>query len=315
MLTVAAATCLAGNAVHFGSAAFREKLLDHLFDGVYFVDRGRTIQYWNRGAERLTGYSADEAVGKRCFDNFLCHTDAQKTLLCKAECPLVKTMEKGAVHEAEVWLRNKAGERVLVCVRVAPIADEAGQIIGALEVFAEVTARTRVQSRVRQLEKLAFIDQLTNLPNRRFMEVRLRQSLELLREFNRDAGVLMLDIDIFKRVNDSYGHDVGDETLRLVGHTLQRAVRAIDVVGRWGGEEFVIILSDVNPEKLHAIAERCRKFVGETVLSAGEQRFQVTVSIGATPMAATDTALSVVKRADELLYKSKAAGRNRTTVG
>jgi diguanylate cyclase (GGDEF)-like protein/PAS domain S-box-containing protein len=314
-MTDPGSSCLAGNAVDFASAVFREKLLDHLFDGIYFVDRDRTIQYWSRGAERLTGYAADETVGRRCFDNLLCHMDAKGTPLCTAECPLVKTMTGGGIEEAEVSLRNKAGERVLVCVRVAPIADEAGQIIGALEVFTEVTARTRVQSKVRQLERLAFIDQLTNLPNRRFMEVRLRQTLELLREFDRQAGLVLVDIDLFKRVNDSYGHDVGDETLRLIGHTLKRAVRAVDVVGRWGGEEFVAILSDVNEDTLRSVAERCRTFVSEIVLSSKEQRFQVTVSIGATLMAPSDTALTVVRRADKLLYRSKGSGRNRTTVG
>jgi diguanylate cyclase (GGDEF)-like protein len=195
------------------------------------------------------------------------------------------------------------------------MSDEAGQIIGAMEVFAEATARTRIESRVRHLEKLAFVDPLTNLPNRRFVEVRLRQILELFREFNRAAAVLLLDIDWFKRVNDTYGHDAGDEALRLVGNTLQRAVRSVDVVGRWGGEEFIVILSDVNADKLHMIAERCRNSVGETVLSTREQRYQVTASIGATIVTEKDSVESVIKRADRCLYKSKAAGRNRTTVG
>jgi diguanylate cyclase (GGDEF)-like protein/PAS domain S-box-containing protein len=315
MLKVPANVVSAQNKVDFSSSTFHQKLLDHLFDGVYFVDTERRIQYWNRGAERLTGYSRDEAVGKRCYDNFLCHLDEKGRPLCNDACPLVKSMDAGETQEAEISLRNKAGERVLVSVRVAPMSDEAGEIIGAMEVFAEVTARTRIQSRVRQLEKLAFIDQLTNLQNRRFIEVRLRQILELLREFNRDAGILMIDIDLFKRVNDSYGHDVGDEALRLVAHTLQRSVRAVDIVGRWGGEEFVVIASDVDADKLHLIAERCRNSVAEAVLSANQERYQVTVSIGATLMSEKDSVASVIKRADELLYKSKAAGRKRTTVG
>ncbi len=295
--------------------SFHQRLLDSLFDGVYFVDHERTIRYWNRGAERLTGYVSDKAVGRSCFHNFLCHTDEKGEAVCRTECPLTKAMKSGNVEEAELSMRNKAGERLQVCVRVAPMRDSSGQVIGAMEVFAEATARTRIESRVRQLEKLAFVDELTNLPNRRFVEVRLRQTLELLREFNRSAGALMIDIDLFKRLNDRYGHGHGDEALRLVGRTLHRAIRAVDIVGRWGGEEFVVVVPDVDADKLHMIAERCRNFVAETVLSAGDERYGVTVSIGATLMAENDSVESVIKRADELLYQSKAAGKNRTTVG
>ncbi|HZQ69098.1 MAG TPA: GGDEF domain-containing protein [Terriglobales bacterium] len=301
--------------VDLKSGAFHKTLLDNLFDGVYFVDHERTIRYWNGGAERLSGYAAEEAVGKRCYDNFLCHMDEKGAVLCKAECPLMKSMETGQTQEAEVSMRNRAGERVFICVRVAPMSDSSGQIIGAMEVFAEATARTRIESRVRQLEQLAFVDELTNLPNRRFVEVRLRQTLELLREFNRAAGVLMIDIDWFKRVNDTYGHDAGDATLRLVAHTLKRGVRTVDVVGRWGGEEFLVILSDVNADMLHLIGERCRNAVAEAVLSSQEQRYQITASIGATLLDEKDFPESVIKRADGFLYKSKTAGRNRTTVG
>ena len=313
--------CLPGEAVcadvsvDFQSSTFHKKLLDNLFDGVYFVDRGRRIRYWNHGAERLTGYIADEAVGRRCCENFLCHMDEKGTLLCDGQCPLTKAMETGLVQESEVSMRNKSGERVFVCVRVSPISDAGGKVIGATEVFTEVTARTRIESRVRRLEQLAFMDELTHLPNRRFMEVRLRQKLELLREFGKSAGVLMIDVDHFKKVNDTFGHQSGDEALRAVSNTLVRAVRSIDIVGRWGGEEFLVILVGIRPDRLHMIAERCRTFVGEMPLSKGEQRFQVTVSIGATLLAEKDSAESAVRRADELLYKSKAAGRNRTTVG
>lgn len=301
--------------VDFHSPMFHKKLLDHLFDGVYFVDRERRIRYWNHGAERLTGYLAEEAVGRKCFDNFLCHIDEKGSSLCNGQCPLVKAMATGAMQEAEVSLRNKAGERVFVCVRVSPICDGSGSIIGATEVFAEVTARTRVERRVRQLEKLAFVDELTSLPNRRFMEVRLRQKLELLREFGKNAGVLLIDIDHFKKVNDAFGHPAGDAALRAVSHTLVRAVRPVDLVGRWGGEEFIVILVGIRPDRLEMIADRCRTFVGETLLSKDEERFQVTISVGATHIADADSVESVIRRADELLYKSKQWGRNRTTVG
>src|SRR5208283_429737 len=120
------------------SSSFHEKLLDGIFDGVYFVDVERKLTYWNRGAERLTGYSAGEAVGRPCYDNFLVHVDETGRALCLNGCPLHRTIGDGQAREAEVFLRHKLGHRISVYVRVAPITDQSGQIVGAVEIFSEV---------------------------------------------------------------------------------------------------------------------------------------------------------------------------------
>ena len=101
--------------------SIRERLLDSLFDGVYFVDKERRIQYWSQGAKHLTGYSASEAVGRYCFDNFLVHVDECGCALCLTGCPLASTIADGDRREADVYLRHKLGHRVPVTVRVAPI--------------------------------------------------------------------------------------------------------------------------------------------------------------------------------------------------
>ena len=152
--------------------SFHKKLLDSLFDGVYFVDTERQITYWNQGAENLTGYSASESVGRSCFDNFLAHVDGKGCALCTGGCPLSKTIEDGERREAEVFLRHKLGHRVPVCVRVAPIRSECGKILGAVEVFSDVTAKEQAERRVRELESMAFLDSLTSLPNRRYTNSR-----------------------------------------------------------------------------------------------------------------------------------------------
>ena len=144
-------------------SSFHAKLLDSIFDGVYFVDAERKITYWNRGAESLTGYSADEAVRRYCYDNFLGHVDEKGCALCTNGCPLGATLLDGRRREADVFLRHKLGHRVPVCVRVAPITNQAGQIVGAVEVFNDVSARKRVERRVHELEGIAFRDTLTCL--------------------------------------------------------------------------------------------------------------------------------------------------------
>src|SRR5664280_287284 len=246
------------------SSSFYARLLDSIVEGVYFVDAERKITYWNRGAENLTGYSAREAVQRHCYDNFLGHVDEKGCALCTNGCPLTSTLLDGRRREADVFLRHKLGHRVPVCVRVAPITNRSGQIVGAVEVFNDVSARKQVERRVHELEGIAFRDTLTCLPNRRYIELKVKQSLEDLQQFGRLFGLLMFDVDHFKQVNDRHGHDAGDAVLKVISDTMTRGLREDDIVGRWGGEEFLAILFDVNAVKLRDLAERCRMLVAES---------------------------------------------------
>lgn len=294
--------------------SFHERLLDSLYDGVYFADCERRITYWNKGAEQLTGYSASEVVGRHCFDNFLMHVDDQGCALCLSGCPLARTIADGERREAEIYFRHKLGHRVPVSVRVAPIVDGAGCILGAVEVFSDVTAKKNTERRVGELENLAFRDPLTGVPNRRYVELKVEQAIQEVEQFGRRVGLLMIDVDHFKQVNDNHGHQIGDDVLRAVCKTLTHSLRPGDTVGRWGGEEFLVVVMDVNPAALTTFAERCRMLIAESVVPAGNGSLRVTVSVGAT-LIEQDSAQAAIKRADELLYRSKLSGRNRTTLG
>lgn len=295
--------------------SFHKKLLDNLFDGVYFVDTERKITYWNQGSENLTGYSAAEAVGRHCYENFLEHVDGKGCALCLGGCPLSKTIEDGERREGEVFLRHKLGHRVPISVRVAPIKNKSGSIIGAVEVFSDVTAKEKAERRAQELESMAFRDSLTSLPNRRYTELKVRQALEESQQFGRAFGLLMLDIDHFKQVNDVYGREAGDAVLKVVSGTLVKGLRESDLVGRWGGEEFVVLLPDVSTATLRELAERCRVLVQSSRVRLGGELVSVTISIGATRFVQGDSPEFALKRADQLMYASKSNGRNRITVG
>ena len=120
-----------------------------------------------------------------------------------------------------------------------------------------------------------------------------------------------LDVDRFKEINDSRGHDTGDKVLRMVARTLGGNLRSVDAVGRWGGDEFVAVIANTTAEQLLQTAERSRKLVAASSLDAGLDQIRVTVSIGATMAQAEDTPQSLVQRADSLMYRAKAGGRNR----
>lgn len=251
------------------SPSFYKKLIDNLHDGVYFVDRNRTITYWNRGAELLTGYSGSDAVGHRCSDNFLCHVNEQSCELCFGGCPLEATLADGENREAEVYLQHKAGHRVPVLVRVAAMTDSQERIIGAVETFSDNSAKKDVERRAGELESLAFYDALTGVANRRYLELKLQQAIQEFEQLGRSIGLLMIDVDHFKQVNDTYGHATGDAVLKTVCRTLPHGLRPKDIVGRWGGEEFLALAMDVTAAGLQALAERCRMLVAESAALIG----------------------------------------------
>ena len=296
-------------------SSLHEKLLDSLHDGVYFVDKERKILYWNQGAEHLTGYSAGEVVGKHCFDNILTHVNDEGCSLCLNGCPLAATIVDGESRENEVYLRHKLGHRVPVSVRCAPILDADSRIVGAVEIFSDVTAKKSIERRVGELENIAFLDALTGVPNRRYVELKVNQAIQEVEMFGRSVGLLMLDVDHFKLVNDKHGHDVGDEALRAVCKTVTHNLRSGDTLGRWGGEEFLVIVADITLAGLAAFADRCRMLIAESAIPLATEHLCVTVSVGATIMQVGDSGQSAIKRADELMYQSKMSGRNQTTVG
>ena len=282
---------------------FYKSILDNLSDGVYFVDRERRISYWNKGAERITGHRSGEVVGSFCGDNILNYVDGQGVELCRELCPLARAMLEGTNQEAEVYLKHKDGHRVLVSVRGAPLRDSKGEIIGAVEIFSDISAKDELTQRLEELRKIALLDPLTGTGNRRLVEIGLNSRLDELRRYSWKFGLFFIDIDHFKEVNDLYGHEVGDLVLKMVAGTFIKNARSFDLVGRWGGEEFVAVIVNVTREKLFHVAQRYRVLVGESSLAVGKDRVNVTISIGATLARPDDSSETLVKIADQLMYQ------------
>src|SRR5512133_3590485 len=163
---------------------FYKNIIDNLYDGVYFVYRDRTITYWNKGAERITGYSAAQAVGRRCRDNLLNHVTASGVQLCQSHCPLAAVMEDGKPREAEVYLHHAEGYRVPVVVRAAAVQNENGEIIGAVETFSNNASVVNARRRLSEMHQIAHTDILTRIGNRQFLDGRIRA---VIAEFNNNS--------------------------------------------------------------------------------------------------------------------------------
>jgi diguanylate cyclase (GGDEF)-like protein/PAS domain S-box-containing protein len=294
---------------------FYKELLENLYDGVYFVDLERKITYWNKGAEHISGYSQEQVLGAYCHNNLLQHVTEDGVQLCHNDCPLTVTMKDGQERESELYLRHIDGYRVPVLVRTSPIRDEKGKIIGAVEVFSNNQTIMKMKRRISKMEQTVIYDPLTQIGNRKHIEVKIKSALQEYRQMRFPFGVLFIDIDHFKSINDTFGHITGDKVLRAVANTLRHNLRETDTCGRWGGEEFLALVFNLDGENLRAIAEKLRSLVEQTVIPTETGKPSVTISIGATLVRNEDTLESLVYRADKLMYISKSNGRNCVSIG
>jgi diguanylate cyclase (GGDEF)-like protein/PAS domain S-box-containing protein len=292
------------------------KLSNSISEGVYELDAERRIVFWNRAAERITGYPESEALGMRCMDNMLRHVDDYGCELCAGGCPAAAAMKDGRPREAEVFLHHKDGHRVPVAVKVLPVAVDGGGSSGAIEVFSDRSDRSELLAELEELRKESLVDPLTGLGNRRFADMSLDEALRGLADTGAAFGVLMLDIDLFKRVNDEFGHPIGDRALRMIAWTMANAIRRRDSAARWGGEEFLVVAPGAEVAILAEIAERVRVLVKHSWIALeGGRRLSLTASIGGAISRKGETKDELVARADERLYLCKRSGRDRVEVG
>ena len=195
-------------------------------------------------------------------------------------------------HQEELRARLRNGERILALQE---------QLIGARE----------------QMRRLAMTDPLTQMLNRRALLDALRRDEDRMRRERRPLGVVMVDIDHFKHVNDRHGHAAGDVVLQLVGQSLESCVRGGDYVGRWGGEEFLVALPGADPIQCAEVAERCRSSIAaqKAQLDGGEIA-QITASFGSASTEGSDREelMSLIENADKALYWAKESGRNRVKI-
>ncbi len=286
------------------------ELLNGLHEGVYLVDLDCRIQFWNQAATAISGYEADEVIGKRCADDLLVHVDECGIQKCGNGCPLRSSMSDGNPHEVNVYLLHKRGHRVAVAVRTAPLRDAAGRIIGGLEAFIH---RERQPYPVNELEAIAFTDPLTGLANRRCFETQFARAIHDARLTGTPMSLVLVDVDQFKPVNDTFGHAAGDAVLVTVARTLREVVRRTDVIARWGGDEFAIILPGTTADVAAGACERIRALVRQARTEYEGNLIRVSVSAGYASLADEDDA-SLFQRADRQLYLGKTLNRSLTLI-
>ncbi|MBI4834283.1 MAG: diguanylate cyclase [Planctomycetes bacterium] len=281
-------------------------ILNHLAYGVYCTDINRKITYWSKGLERLTGVKSSDTVGKFCNTEFFKIFDDNDDNPChKGRCLLNEAVKTGLIHKREYMLQSKNGYKFPITLSVAPVKDFNREVKNLVALIRVSTSRMAGLKNDRELKRMAFTDGLTGIGNRRFTEMQLSSRLDDLRTYDWPFGILFIDIDRFKTINDKYGHHVGDEVLKTVANKISSNLRPYDFLGRWGGEEFIAIVNNFAKDRLFHIADRLRFVIERSDFFVDSETISLTVSIGATFGKINDTVVSLVCRADKLMYMGK----------
>jgi len=285
----------------------RRRLLAAMGDGVYGVDQHGKCTFINPAALEMLQYAHDEIVG---FDQHsLFHAFRESGAAYPAqECPITLTLSDGETRHLEEWFQRKDGMGFPVLLTVTPV-ESRGVREGAVVVFSDISERRRLET---ELRTQATTDALTGLANRRhFLSELERELSRIQRHPAQPAAVLMVDLDHFKRINDRYGHAIGDLVLRSFAELLQSLSRKSDKAGRLGGEEFSLLLPNSSMEQACQMANRLCASAAAMGIPTVQGELHYTVSVGVTMLEGTDRSVDgALARADAALYQAKNAGRN-----
>ncbi|MCX8086836.1 MAG: EAL domain-containing protein [Rhodocyclaceae bacterium] len=278
------------------------RVFDQAGEAIVVTDAAAVIQTVNAAFTQITGYTASEAIGQR--------TTLLKSGRHSAEFyqAMWQALRDNGFWQGEIWNKRKNGEIYPEWLTINRICNEAGEVEHYVAVFSDIT---QIKDSQRKAEYLATHDPLTGLPNRALFHDRLRHALAQARRHKSRVALLFIDLDNFKTINDTLGHDIGDELLKQAADRLREVVRDVDTVARLGGDEFTAILSDCTAEVADRVARRIIDDLSASFEIAGRALF-VSASIGVAfyPDDGTDST-SLVRAADAAMYRAKEQGRNR----
>ncbi len=283
--------------------------------GILLIDSNFRIIRCNYAYLLMAGVAMGEATAKHCYETFpshLCHTE---------QCPLVRIVAGEPHVESQVSRQlPRQGGLCHYHIISRPFRGPSGELIGIVKHITDITKRVEAEAALKESErryrKLSVVDELTRLFNKRHLNNVLPLELERGRRYSHPLSLLLMDIDDFKRHNDTYGHPEGDKVLGRLGMVISDSLRVNDIPCRYGGEEFVVVLPETSGANALVVAERIReRFAAEVFAPAPGVRVRKTVSVGIAEYVAGEEMSTLIERADGNMYKAKKQGKNRVVSG
>jgi diguanylate cyclase (GGDEF)-like protein len=293
------------------------QIFDTINNGLLVIDREMTVKYWNRWMAMHSGISAEKIVGSSLFSHFPELDQAHFRRNCKSVfqfgnfCYFSQRLHKylfpmpapGSLADSFDYMQQSCS--------MGPLRNQNNTVE---MLYISVQDVTEVVSYQKKLVAMNHTDQLTGVYNRNYMEGHLAKEIERCRRYDHEMSLLMIDVDLFKTINDSYGHPCGDYALKAICERITANIRKSDSLIRYGGDEFCIIMPETSEENAYKVAETIRKSICDHPFTFGGISFETTISIGVAVLdQSTDDVENMLKKADEALYTAKKSGRNSVT--
>jgi len=302
------------------------ELLDSIEVGIAVLDRNFKVQVWNKFLENHGAKKAEAIIGDSLFSHF--PEIEEKWLRTKVDPVFNLKSPVFIIWEQRPYLFKfgcnrpvtSAAEFMYQNVTMFPIVDKRGNVerfcMLVYDVTEQALGKRGMEHLNEELKTASRVDGLTGLYNRRYWQERFDEMHKLCVRREKPSTALMLDIDHFKRINDTYGHQAGDKVIKMLAALIKRCVRETDLAGRYGGEEFAIILNDSSVEDAKIVAERIRQLAQRLVVEHEGESISFTVSLGLAQFTPDfKGALAWLECADQALYEAKNSGRNKTIIG
>ncbi len=288
---------------------FQVQLLASMHDAVVFVDRQLQVTLWNHGAERLTGITAESIYRRAWSPEILNIRDEKGDAIDESDCPVACAARSGVQSLRRLTIMGRTGRLLAADAHVIPVATEDGTPQGAILILHDASSEISLEQRCHNLHEKATLDPLTQVGNRAefdrvhelFIASHLQQQIP--------CSLIICDLDLFKKVNDTYGHQAGDEAIKSLANLLKNSSRPGDLVARYGGEEFVLLCANCDNATAARRAEHVRKALAQLQQPKMEGR-TISASFGVTEIQPGDTPETMLRRSDRALLMAKERGRN-----
>jgi len=289
---------------------FQDKLLANMYDAVVFMDTAGRVTLWNRGAERLTGIAGSSVHQRPWRPDLLGMSDEKGQPIAETDCPVACAIRSGVQSLRRLTIRGRNGRPVAVDAHAIPVAGEDGVALGAILLFHDASSETSLERRCQSLHEKATKDPMTQVANRAEFDRVHEMFVVAHQQQQLPCSLMICDLDHFKQVNDTYGHQSGDDVIKSLASLLKASCRPGDLVARYGGEEFVVLCADCDNATATQRAEGIRKALAQIPQRRMGGR-TATVSFGVTEIQPGDTPETMLRRADRALLMAKANGRNK----
>lgn len=290
---------------------FYRRMMEHAQAGVIFIDSEFRVLDWNSAAERMTGRTAESVFQKHWIPSLACLCDDEGFAIDESQCPFLALMQTGEKSQKRLTIRrDPSSPTIHVQVDVLPVHNERGSLCGGAIILEDMNETADIEQTIAYLRERASQDQLTKIANRGELNRQLPDFVAYHQRTSRPGSAIICDLDYFKRINDDFSHQAGDEALIVFASILRDACRETDFVARYGGEEFVILCGQCDYAEAKKIAESIRKRLRRTPIAALGNAC-MTASFGVSTILPQDTEESLIGRADRGLLIAKKTGRDR----